>query len=342
MKEGRSGTMARKRTLVLTFVAVGIAASVLLIAGLRHWRPRWSIIQGAVIRASSDVRKQQPIAGVEITAVYQGSSLSTRSDSSGYFRFDIPGTVLPGQTVMLRFQDPGYENLELPVTIRLRSLLRRLIVAAMRPKTAEVAVGSSSVPTVVSDIRVRYTVNSENQENVGSAARTFVVANKANVPCHRQGLCSPDGFWAAATGSIRLDAGVSNVFHDARALCIAGPCPFTSIDSSGFMQGGRIITATATAWSDTATFLLQAEVYHTTTVSEVRESYPVVFGRGFNFSVPPSAEGVTLVAELGGVEIVFPLSPALDMSWASCAVTKGVNAVNSPFYQCELKSRYRF
>ena len=113
------------------------------------------------------------------------------------------------------------------------------------------------------------------------------------------------------------------------------------LDPSAFAQGGRIVTASAVDWSDTATFLLQAEVFHTSIVSEERISYPVVFGRGFNFTVPPTAEGVSLVAEVGGVEIVFPLASDLYMSWAACDARKGSNASNS-VYQCELKPDYRF
>ena len=332
--------MTRKRTAVWIAVAVGAFATVLLLFGLHHWRPRWSIIQGAVIRSNSDVRKQQPIAGAGITARYRRSSLSTRSDSSGYFRIVIPGTVLPGQTVLLRFQHPGYKTLELPVTIRFRSSLRKLIVAAMQPVAAKTAGSPSTAPTIVSNLRVRYTVNAENRVDVGSMAKTFVVSNEANIPCHH-GPCSPDGYWKASKGSIRLDAGAGNEFRDARASCIAGPCPFTKISSSGFTHGGRIITASALVWSDTAMFLLQAEVFHTTVVSDVRQSYPVVFGRELNFTVPPTAEGASLVAELDGIEIVFPLGPSLDLSWATCSVGNAVNAPNSA-YQCELKPGYRF
>jgi hypothetical protein len=139
-----------------------------------------------------------------------------------------------------------------------------------------------------------------------------------------------------------MDAGAGNEFRDARASCIAGPCPFTRIDSSSFTHGGRIIRATAIDWSTTATFLLQAEVSHTSTGSEMRESYPIVFGRSFNFTVPPGAVGVTLLAELGGTPIVFPLSPDLELSWASCALRSGVNEKNSTAYQCELKPGYKF
>jgi hypothetical protein len=333
--------MASRRTVAWIAVAAGAAAAVLLIIMVRHWRPHWSVIQGAVIRSESDPRKRQPIAGAEVTASYGSSSVSAESDTSGFFRIAIPGTVLPGQTVELTFQHPGYNFLELPVTIRIRSSLRELIVAAMSPTAGNLPENESSKETVVSNIRVRYTVNSDHQENVGSEAKTFEVVNQGNLPCRRQSPCSPNGLWKASRGSIQIDAGTGNEFRDARATCIAGPCPFTRIDASGLAQGGRVITVTALDWSDTATFLVQAEVFRTSIISEVRISYPVVFGGGFSFTVPPTAEGTSLMAELGGIEVVSPLGPDLDLSWATCAVRKGISAINFA-YQCELKQGYGF
>ena len=82
-----------------------------------------------------------------------------------------------------------------------------------------------------------------------------------------------------------MDAGPGNEFRDARASCIAGPCPFTQIDASGFVTAAARSTVSALDWSDTATFLLEAEVFHTAVVSNVRKSYPVVFGRSLSFTL---------------------------------------------------------
>ena len=101
------------------------------------------------------------------------------------------------------------------------------------------------------------------------------------------------------------------MFRNMRASCIAGPCPFTRIDSSGFVHGGRNITVSATNWSDTATFLFEAEVFRTTISSSVRHSYPVIFGRTLNFTLPPTQEGVSIEADLNGAPMVFPLGPDL-------------------------------
>lgn len=127
-------------------------------------------------------------------------------------------------------------------------------------------------------------------------------------------LCSPDKKWKASRGSATLDAGQDNTFGNVRASCIAGPCPFTKIDDSGFKNGGRYITVSAIDWSNTATFLLEAEVFHTAISSNVRESYPVIFGRALNFTLPPTQEGVSLEAEIDGAPMVFPLGPDLYLA----------------------------
>jgi hypothetical protein len=333
--------MIRARVAVWIGAIVAVAALIAWL-GVRHWRPRWSIIQGAVVRSDTDTHKQAPIAGVTIAASHASASLNTNSDAAGYFRVAFPGTVLPGEIVHLHFKHPGYEDLDLAVPIRFRSSLRRLVIASMEPIAAPPVSASGSPPSTISDITVRYTVNSQSEVNFGSEVRTFQVVNHGNIPCHHRAPCSPDGYWKAATGSISLDAGVGNEFQDVRASCIAGPCPFTSIDASGFVNGGRRIVASALDWSDTATFLLQAEVFHTAIVSNVRESYPVVFGGGLNFTVPPTAEGVCLEAELNGNPVVFPLGPDLYLSWATCSVRSGSNAGKSTVYQCQLKPGFRF
>jgi len=335
--------MSGKRAAVWIGIAtVAAAGTALLVFGVPHWKPRWSIVQGAVIRADSDPRKQSPIADALVVATLGNSTLTTQSDSAGYFRIAFPGTVLPGQIVNLTFSHPDYRQRDLQVTIRFRSSLRQLVIAQMTPVVAEAPSPSPRALQVVSNISVRYTVNAESEQNIGSAAKTFEVINRGNIPCQHQKPCSPDGYWKAATGSIEMDAGAGNEFRDARCSCIAGPCPFTQIDASGFVNGGRTITASAVDWSDTTTFLLQAEVFHTAITSNVRSSYPVIFGRGFSFTAPPTAEGVSLEAELDGVQMVFPLGPDLFLSWANCAVRGGAKDDKSAVYQCELKPGYRF
>jgi len=185
-------------------------------------------------------------------------------------------------------------------------------------------------------------VNSQGDENIGSAVKTLQVANQGNVPCNGAGPCSPDGVWKAAAGEITLDAGLDNAFRNVSASCIAGPCPFTRIDPSGFQHGGRIITARALNWSDTVTFLVEAEVFRNSINSNVRESYPVIFGRTLNFLLPATAEGVSIEADLDRTPMVFPLGPELLLSWANCTARASRDSASSTVYRCELKPAYRF
>lgn len=301
-------------------------------------------IQGAVLRRDTDPRKELPIAGVSVKATHGTTTVNAVSDASGYFRVSFPEVVWPGQTVLLDFRDPNFKPLELQQQIQFRSSGKRLIVAALEPNDSvpEAATRSQKAITKVANIRVRYTENSQTEENIGSAVQTFQVVNQGNVPCRRRQPCSPDGLWKASTASSTLDAGAGNEFRNVRASCIAGPCPFTRVDSSGFAQGGRTVVATAMDWSDTATFLFEAEVFHTTIVSNVRHLYPVIFGQALNFTLPPTQEGVSIEADLNGQPMVFPLGPDLYLSWANCTARTAADASGSAVYRCELKPGYQF
>ncbi len=331
----------KKRIVIWVAVAAGVLAAVLVLVR-RHYRPAWTIIQGAVIRSDSDPRSRLPVADALLTASHGTSSLTTQSDASGYFKIAFPGIIWPGQTLMLSFQHPGYQPLNVTIPIEFRSETRQLVIAAMEPVPNQAGKSSIGAQEVVSNVRVRYTVNSQNAVNIGSAVKVFEVVNRGNVPCRRQKPCSPDGYWKASTGSAQLDAGQDNEFRNARASCIAGPCPFTRIDPSGFAHDARVIAASAMDWSSTATFLLEAEVFHIGSVSEVRQIYPVIFGRTLQFNLPPMQEGVSFEAEINGVPMVFPLEPDLYLSWAACTVRNGSEIGKSAVYQCQLKPGFRF
>jgi hypothetical protein len=176
--------------------------------------------------------------------------------------------------------------------------------------------------------------------NIGSAVKTFQAVNTPNVPCKGQPPCSPDGKWKAAIGSASLDAGAGNEFRNVRASCIAGPCPFTKIQDQGFSRDGRYVNVSVLDWAATATFLLEAEVFHPMEGDIVRQSYPVIFGQTLNFTLPAAAEGVSIEAEINGAPIVFPLGPNLFLSWADCNAR--VNNDQTKVYRCELKPGYGF
>ncbi len=152
------------------------------------------------------------------------------------------------------------------------------------------------------------------------------VVNQGNVPCDHKSPCSPDGKWKATSSTVSLDAGPDNTYANITASCIAGRCPFTRIDSSGFIHGGRKITMTALNWSDRATFLMEAEVYHTAISAEVRELYPVIFGQTLNFTLPPTQEGVSLRPTSTARPWYFLLGPNPSLSWATCTVRNSLEA----------------
>ncbi|HEX4649926.1 MAG TPA: hypothetical protein VH250_00340 [Granulicella sp.] len=333
----------------LAWMIVAVAAAVVLGLWLRAHRVRMRAIsvrqlvpiEGAVIERDVDPKKELPIADVAITASDGVYTASTRSDASGYFKLVLHRIVLSDRPVIVSFRHASYEPLDLNVQTERLETQSELYIAAMIPVGKNVT-PFSGPQTVVSNVRVRYTLNSRAETNVGSAVKTFQVINQGNIPCAHQSPCSPDGLWKATSTSATLDAGANNTFENVRASCIAGPCPFTRIDSSGFIHGGRNIRVSALNWSDTATFLMEAEVYHTAISSNVRELYPVIFGRTLNFTLPPTEEGVSLEAEINGSPMVFPLGPDPYLSWATCTVRTGAEKERTAVYRCELKAGYRF
>ena len=340
----RCGMTAKK--VVWTIIAV--AAVVVVFLSLREHRlesikVRRSIpIEGAVIQRDADTQNEIPIADVVITASDGVNNATTRSEASGYFKLVLQNGVLSQTPVIVTFRHPAYEPLDLNVQTGRLETPDALYIAPMVPIPPKTVTRSSRPEVVVSNIRVRYTINSRTDTNVGSAVRTFQVVNTGNVPCNHQAPCSPDGKWKASSASAALDAGADNTFSNVRASCIAGPCPFTRIDSSGFIHGGRNISVSALNWSDTTTFLMEAEVYHTAINSNVRQLYPVIFGRTLNFTLPPTQEGVSLEAEIDGSPMVFPLGPTPDLSWAACTVRTDTEKEKTTVYGCELKPGYRF
>jgi hypothetical protein len=330
---------------VAAVVAVGLVLF-LRVHRLRVISERLAVpIEGAVIQRDADTNKQLPIVDVVITASDSGRSAATRSDASGYFKLVLHKRVLSDEPIRVTFRHPRYQPLDLTVPTGRLETPHELHIAALVPivpvpAKAPVRPARPAVP--VSNIRVRYTINSRVQNNVGFAVKTFQVVNRGDVPCDHKAPCSPDGRWKATSATISLDAGADNSFSNITASCIAGPCPFTRIDSSGFIHGGRNISVTALNWSDTATFLMEAEVYHAAINSEVRELYPVIFGQTLNFTLPPTQEGVSLEAEVDGVPMVFPLGPNLSLSWAACNVRTGPEEEKTTVYRCELKPGYRF
>src|SRR6202041_1818094 len=210
-------------------VAAALIIGLLLVQRARRLRvvaERLSVpIEGAVIQRDADTNKQLPIADVVITATDGIRSAATRSDASGYFKLVLHKRVLSDPPITVTFQHPRYQPLEITVQTGRLETPNQLYVAAMVPlvPAPPKAPARPSRPAVlVSNIRVRYTINTRTQTNVGTAVRTFQVVNKGNVPCDHQSPCSPDGKWKAATSTLTLDAGADNSFGNITASCVAG------------------------------------------------------------------------------------------------------------------------
>jgi hypothetical protein len=328
--------MNQKRKIAIWAFAIATVAGVVagVLVAIRKAQP--ITIKGAVLSADADPQKQLPIADVEITGMNgSGPVSSSKSDSSGFFSLTLRRGLRRRHPVTLRFRHPDYLPLDLNEFVS-----DNLYIARMEPIHHTTHVDSGRPDIGIANVRVRYSVKATTEADVGSAVKTFEVVNTGNVLCKGRHPCSPDGKWKAALASASLDAGEGNQFRNARVSCIAGPCPFAKVEFEDLSRGGRKVNVSVRDWSDTTTFLMEAEVVHPMVSDIVRESYPVIFGRALNFSLPPLAEGPSIEAEVNGESIVFPLGPDLFLSWADCHVR--VDTDQTKAYRCELKPGYRF
>ena len=330
--------MSRKQKALIWIAAAGI--SVVAIVRIEAWRAatRPVLLMGSVLRNDADPARQTPVANVTITAVGRSSSATAKSDSSGLFKLTVHSGLLPVLPLTLKFEHAEYHpqsvsawSKDLLYVVRMQPLVQSSV-----PNHTE----NTAKAVQVKNARVRYSVKNQTTINVGSIAKQFVVANVGDVPCKGHHPCSPDGKWKAAFGTVSLDAQKGNEFRNVRVSCIAGPCPFTRLQPDDYSRPARKIDVTALNWSDTASFLVEAEVTRTMVTDKVLQAYPFNTGQTMSFALPGSAEGPSVVADLNGEEIVFPLGPALILSWAACSleVAPGGNRI----YRCELKPGYQF
>lgn len=324
-------TRTHKIEVWTALVAVLLAAG---IVGVIRWQKQRTIsLQGAVLIQDSDPRKQQPIAGVLVSAG-DLSVADVKTDSSGFFAIQLRKPIRRGHPIVLDFRHPQYRPLDVSEYVGNKLYITHLVPLFTK-------INPSSQPQIkVSNIRIRYTINSMTELNVGTAVKTFEIENKGDVPCLRQPPCSPDGKWKAAIGTTTVDAGVGNQFRNIRASCIAGPCPFTRIESDRPSASGQILTVSARDWSDTATFLLEAEVSRPMESQREHWSYPAIFGEGLSFTLPSAAQSESIEADLDGQTIIFPLGPSLFLSWATCDA--GVTIERGRVYRCTPKPGYHF
>jgi hypothetical protein len=316
-----------------------VAAVALLVAAIASIaiavKNRSVTLRGAVILKSDDPLRETPIAGVEVDAIDGSLIVHTKSDSTGAFAVTVRRSVIRRHPLTLSFRHPDYRPSQI-----FDPRGDRLYVVNMTPIPAPAPPGPDQPLIRIGNVSLRYTLKMGAVVDVGSGVKTFQVVNTGDVPCDGHRPCSPDGKWKAAIASASLDAGPENEFRDGRVSCIAGPCPFTKVERDNFSRGGRIIGVTIRNWSDTTTFLLQAEAVRHVLSDATRKSYPVVFGRTMNFSLPASAEGTCIEAEVDGAPIIFPIVPNLSLSWTSCDIQS--EPENNKLFRCELKPGYVF
>src|ERR1019366_7911610 len=130
------------------------------------------------------------IADVEITAINDLGSGNSRSDASGYFRITLPKGLRRRQPLTLRFGHKDYHSLEWDDFVG-----DKIYIARMVPLRQETNAEPHHPAVAVSNARVRYSVKATTEADVGSAVKTFEVANTGNQPCDNRSPCSSDGKW---------------------------------------------------------------------------------------------------------------------------------------------------
>jgi hypothetical protein len=320
------------RIVIRAAVALSVAAvAALIVVKVRHASVT---LTGVLLRQDPDPKKQLPIPNAKVIATEGDRAVEGKSEASGLFRLKLPNGGWREQPVELTFRHPDYES-----TTFAPRLDGELFIVRMKPIPSQTGTGAApEIP--IKDVRVRYAEKTLSTVDVGSTAKTFTVPNIGNVACGGKAPCSPDGRWKAAVGAITIDAGEGQQLTNTRVSCIAGPCPFTKVETGAVVEPGRTAVVRVRNWSDTATFLVEAEVTRNMPSDAARRAYPAIYGRAMSFTLPAGAEGPSIEADLGGAEIVFPLGPALRLSWAEC--TLQVGADKTKLYRCELKPGYRF
>jgi hypothetical protein len=324
---------SRRRIVIVASVAAAILAAVL---GARLLRTeRISFVTGTIVRDGDDAREQLPVAYAVVTATAGSTTRETTSDGSGFFRLPLNPALFPGDDVTLSFRHPDYEPIEFTEPAE-----QKIHVVRITPREPGEERQPEGPKHTISNVRVRYGVKNTTTINVGGAVKSFEVVNTGNLPCNQTPPCSPDGNWKAAVASVTLDAGDGNTFGRARVSCLAGPCPFSEVEQDELSDNGRTLNVRVRNWSDTVTYVVEAEVTDSMVSDMVRHSYPVIFGASMNFTLPPGAQGPSIEAEMNGLDIAFPLGPKLILSWANCSVEFSPD--RTKLYRCKLKPGFGF
>ena len=333
MEAQTASDRARRRGRLAVWIAAMAVVAAAAIQGLSYWVRHQPLkeLTGVVLRQDQDPAKQPPVAGAEVSLADDLSPASAWSDSAGLFHLKLRPGTRAGQEGTLTLRHADYQPAQIAEVLQ-----DRLYVIRLAPNVP----ASSAQPQLVTDIKVRYSLKSATAQDVGSAMKSFEVVNQGDVPCERRFPCSPDGKWKAAIGGVKLDAVEGSEFHNARVTCVAGPCPFTRIEMDGFSTGGRSISVRVRNWSDTASFVLEADVIRPVNTDNIRTAFPITLNQVLSFTLPALAQGPIIEAAINGEDIIYPLGPALKLSWADCGVTTMKDQTR--LFRCELKPGYRF
>ena len=328
---------ARRVVWIIGIFLVCLTTAVLFFVPRRPPAPKLVSVTGVILAEDPDPKKQVAIANANVTAGIGQRMFTAHSDLAGLFRFSFPVPPKEDSAVSLRFQAGGYQSLLLSSVTP-----GQLLVARLLPEREASSRGSAqTIGVIVSDsVSVRYTTKMTTATNVGALVKTFEAANTGGVPCDGGPVCSPDRKWRATVSPVVFEAATGNQFLNARVSCIAGPCPFTRMEADNLADPGSAIRVSIRNWSDTATFLVEAEVSRIIHGDMVRQSIPAIFGPAFSFTLPPGGEGPSIQAEVNGTSIVFPLGPEHRLSWANCNVQ--IIPGGTQAFRCELKPGYQF
>jgi hypothetical protein len=326
-------------SVLVVAVAVGIAVRVAR-RGVPRIHPAITL-EGSVLNQDADPSKRTPIPGVTVTATRGETELVRQTDPTGYFAVSFNSGIESGKDLTLTFEKTGYKTVQITPAHPGDQLyiVQMEPMAPPRPVRAQREQPPAKL-TSIKDVRVRYSFKNESTISVSAVAKEFMAPNKGNIPCGNLKPCSPDGKWKATVTILPIDTDPGNEFRNVRVSCIAGPCHFLRIDPPSIENGGAKLKISVLNWSDTAAFLVEADVVRRMVTNVVRQSYPFILSNTMNFALPPTSEAVSIEANVDGKLIIFPLPPTLDLSWADCNVD--TTAGGDKTYRCQLKAGYQF
>src|ERR1039457_3204778 len=95
----------------------------------------------------------------------------------------------------------------------------KIYIARMVPLRQETNAEPHHPAVAVSNARVRYSVKATTEADVGSAVKTFEVANTGNQPCDNRSPCSSDGKWKGGGGALSPAAGGGGECRNKKKPC---------------------------------------------------------------------------------------------------------------------------